>query len=119
MLPSTLGPAHRTTPDHTCFGLMAAMRGEEHPPRIVRGIAASPELAVTLSEALWYHLRRQAAAAGVTIELLVAGLVCDTIEGIADWPRPCPVRGHARPRPRRRRGGRPGLPAGRPTKEFP
>jgi hypothetical protein len=107
MLPSTLGPAHRTTPDHACFGLMAAVRGEGHPHRIIRRIAASPELAVTLSEALWDDLRRQAAAAGVAIEFLVAGLVCDTIEGIADRPRPCPVRGHARPGPRRR-GGRPG-----------
>jgi hypothetical protein len=66
-------------------------------------MAASPELAVILSEALWDHIRREAAAAGVTIELLVAGLVCDTIEGLADRPRPSPHHGHARPGPRRPR----------------
>jgi hypothetical protein len=66
-------------------------------------MAASPDLAVTLSEALWDHLRRQAAAAGVAIELLVAGLVCDTIEGLADRLRPCPVHGQLRPGPRRPR----------------
>jgi hypothetical protein len=65
-------------------------------------MAASPELAVTLSEALWHHIRREAAA-GVAIELLVAGLVCDTIEGFADRPRPSPLRDHARPGPRRPR----------------
>jgi hypothetical protein len=102
MLPSTLEPAHRATPDHAKFGFMAALRGDHHPPRGDRGSAANPEVAVTLSKALCDHLRRQAAATEVAIELLVAGLVCDTIEGLADRPpRPCRPRGHARPGLRR------------------
>jgi hypothetical protein len=45
-------------------------------------MASDREISVTLSAALWDHLRRQAAALGVAVELLVAGLVCDTIEGL-------------------------------------
>ncbi len=47
-------------------------------------MAANSEVSVTLSDALWRHLRRQAARLSVSIELLVAGLVCDTIEGLTD-----------------------------------
>ncbi len=56
-------------------------------PRLLRGVeerAAIPDVSVTLSDALWKHLRRRAAGLGVSVELLVAGLVCDTIEGLAD-----------------------------------
>jgi hypothetical protein len=56
-------------------------------PRLLRGVeemAAIPEVSVTLSDAMWKHLRRRAAGLGVSVELLVAGLVCDTIEGLAD-----------------------------------
>ena len=56
-------------------------------PQLLRGVeemAAIPEVSVTLSDALWKHLRRRAAGLGVSVELLVAGLVCDTIEGLAD-----------------------------------
>ena len=46
-------------------------------------MATNREVAVTVSEALWRHLRDQAAWLGVSVELLAAGLVCDTIEGLA------------------------------------
>lgn len=47
-------------------------------------MAAIPEVSVTLSDLLWKHLHRQADGLGVSVELLAAGLVCDTIEGLAD-----------------------------------
>jgi hypothetical protein len=47
-------------------------------------MSAHPEVRVTLSTLLWEHLRRQAARLEVPMELLVAGLVCDTIEGSPD-----------------------------------
>ena len=60
-------------------------------------MAANPEVSVTLSNAMLTHLRRQAVGLGVSIELLVAGLVCDTIEVLADGrlglPGPMPVAG--------------------------
>jgi hypothetical protein len=40
---------------------------------------AAPEVAVTLTDALWSRLRREAARLHVPLEWLVAGLVCDTI----------------------------------------
>jgi len=55
-------------------------------------MAANSEVSVTLSDALWDRLRRQAAGMGVPIELLVAGLVCDTMESFADGPRPSSAR---------------------------
>jgi hypothetical protein len=42
------------------------------------------EFSVTLSNAMWKHLRSQAAALGVSVELLVAGLVCDTIDCLGE-----------------------------------
>jgi hypothetical protein len=42
---------------------------------------ATPEVVVTLSDELWSRLRREAARLDVPVEWLIAGLVCDTIEG--------------------------------------
>ncbi len=47
-------------------------------------MAAIQEVSVTLSDAMWKHLHRQADRLGVSIQLLAAGVVCDTIEGLAD-----------------------------------
>jgi hypothetical protein len=51
-------------------------------------MASNPEVSVVLSDMMWYHLRRQAGGLGVPIELLVAGLVCDTMESFTNGPRP-------------------------------
>ena len=40
----------------------------------------TPEIAVTLTDALWRRLCREAARLAVPLEWLVAGLVCDTLE---------------------------------------
>ncbi len=40
----------------------------------------SPEIAVTLSDALLESLRAQSHELGIPLRWLVAGLVCDTIE---------------------------------------
>ena len=45
--------------------------------------ANSKEVVVTLTAELWEEFRRRAAALGVPVEWLVAGLVCDTVEGLA------------------------------------
>jgi hypothetical protein len=42
---------------------------------------ATAEIAVTLTEALWDRLRSEAARLDVPVEWLIAGLVCDTVEG--------------------------------------
>ena len=42
---------------------------------------ATPQIAVTLTEALWDRLRHEAARLDVPVEWLIAGLVCDTLEG--------------------------------------
>lgn len=67
----------------------------------------TPEIPVTLSADLFRHLRDLAAALDVPLHWLVAGLVCDTVEGLAagrlaagaqarlDHPRPNPA-AHAR-----------------------
>ncbi len=44
---------------------------------------ATPEIPVTLSRELFHHLRGLAAALDVPLRWLVAGLVCDTVEGLA------------------------------------
>jgi hypothetical protein len=43
----------------------------------------TPEVVVTLSDALWDWLCREAARLDVPIEWLIAGLVCDTLEADA------------------------------------
>ena len=43
-------------------------------------MTTSPELAITLSAALFDHLREEAGRLGVPIEWLVASLVVDTID---------------------------------------
>jgi hypothetical protein len=43
----------------------------------------TPEVVVTLSDALWRRLCREAARLDVPVEWLIAGLVCDTIEADA------------------------------------
>jgi hypothetical protein len=45
---------------------------------------ANPEVCVTLSEELLGHLRGLAAELDVPLEWLAAGVVCDTIEGLAE-----------------------------------
>jgi hypothetical protein len=47
-------------------------------------MTAVSEVAVTLSDELLRHLRRRAESMRVPVEWLVAGLVCDTIETLAD-----------------------------------
>ena len=46
-----------------------------------------PELRVTLSAELWREFRRLAAEKSVPLELLVAGLVCDTLEDVSEDER--------------------------------
>jgi len=46
-------------------------------------MAAHRDVSVILSDSLWKALRRQADVQGVSIKLLAAGLVCDTIEALA------------------------------------
>jgi hypothetical protein len=41
---------------------------------------ATQEVVVTLTDALWARLRREAARLEVPVEWLIAGLVCDTLE---------------------------------------
>ena len=41
---------------------------------------ADTKLVVTLTDALWRRLRREAARLDVPVEWLVAGLICDTID---------------------------------------
>jgi hypothetical protein len=41
---------------------------------------ATPEVVVTLTAELWRELRGRAAALDISVEWLIAGLVCDTIE---------------------------------------
>ena len=43
---------------------------------------ATPEIPVTLSRELLRHLRGLAADLDVPLRWLVAGLVCDTVEGV-------------------------------------
>jgi hypothetical protein len=45
-------------------------------------MTTASELSVTLTAPLWTHLRHEADLLKVPIELLIAGLVCDTIEAI-------------------------------------
>ena len=45
---------------------------------------ANSEFSVTLTDGMIKHLSHQALELGVSIELLVAGLVCDTIEVFGD-----------------------------------
>jgi hypothetical protein len=47
-------------------------------------MTTNPEVRVTLSTPMWMHLRREAARLEVPMELLIAGLVCDTIEVFPD-----------------------------------
>lgn len=47
-------------------------------------MAAIQGFSVTLPGMLWNHLHRQAENLGVPVELLAAGLVCDTIEALGD-----------------------------------
>jgi hypothetical protein len=47
-------------------------------------MSANPEVCVTLSEELLGHLRGLAAELDVPLEWLAAGVVCDTIEGLAE-----------------------------------
>lgn len=63
----------------------------------------TPEIPVTLSGELFHHLRGLATVLDVPLHWLVAGLVCDTVEGLAarrlcagaqarlDHPRPTPA----------------------------
>jgi hypothetical protein len=44
---------------------------------------ATPEIPVTLSHELLGHLRSRAAELGVPLRWLIAGLICDTVEGLA------------------------------------
>ena len=52
-----------------------------------------PELRVTLRAELLRHLRRRASALKIPIQWLVVGLVCDTLEKLAEarTARPCPA----------------------------
>ncbi len=43
----------------------------------------TPGIAVTLSRELFHHLRGLSSALDVPLRWLVAGLVCDTVEGLA------------------------------------
>jgi hypothetical protein len=45
-------------------------------------MTTASELSVTLTAPMWTHLLHQAAMLEVPIELLIAGLVCDTIEAV-------------------------------------
>jgi hypothetical protein len=45
---------------------------------------AKPEVRVTLSAELVRHLRRRASALKIPIEWLVVGLVCDTLDKLAE-----------------------------------
>jgi hypothetical protein len=45
---------------------------------------ATPEVRVTLSEELLRHLNRRASELNISIEWLVAGLVCDTLDGFTE-----------------------------------
>jgi hypothetical protein len=45
---------------------------------------ATPEVRVTLSDALLSHLRCRASELKLPIEWLIAGLVCDTLDELAE-----------------------------------
>jgi hypothetical protein len=77
---------------------------------------ANPEVIVTLTAELWRHLRHQAETLDVRVDWLVAGLVCDTIEGRTEstsgsGPRHGPTVADHAPRARRDGVGRTALPA--------
>ena len=48
---------------------------------------ATPEVRVTLSDELFTHLRHRALELRIPLDWLVAGLICDTIEGFANAKR--------------------------------
>jgi hypothetical protein len=50
-------------------------------------MSVETDFAVTLSAALWKHLRSEAARLGVPLEWLVASLVVDTLDG-SEEPMP-------------------------------
>jgi len=47
---------------------------------------ARSEIRVTLSDALFEHLRKEAKARHVSLQWLVAGLICDTVENADSSP---------------------------------
>ncbi|QEH32912.1 hypothetical protein OJF2_13970 [Aquisphaera giovannonii] len=65
-------------------------------------MSAKSQVEVVLSDDLWKSLGRRARELGVPLELLAAGLVCDTIQAAAE-PSPGRRRGDAPSRVRRPR----------------
>jgi hypothetical protein len=51
-------------------------------------IKDTPEIPVILSRELLGHLRRRSAELGIPLRWLVAGLICDTVEGLASGGLP-------------------------------